>query len=73
LQSPYWFWATQAVELAVANAVTMTMVEAAFSAVAMQAMLEDSEPFLDGNFVVYPAHSVGRIDRVGVELLPGIA
>ncbi len=47
------------------------MVEAAFGATAAQAKPQDADPFRKGDFVVYPAHGVGKVDRIGSEVIAG--
>jgi CarD family transcriptional regulator len=47
------------------------MVDAAFGATAAQAKPQDTDPFRKGDFVVYPAHGVGKVDRVGSEVIAG--
>jgi CarD family transcriptional regulator len=47
------------------------MVDAAFGATAVQAKPQDTDPFRKGDFVVYPAHGVGKVDRVGSEEIAG--
>ncbi len=47
------------------------MVDAAFGATAAQARPEDADPFHAGDFVVYPTHGVGRVERVGPEEVAG--
>jgi CarD family transcriptional regulator len=47
------------------------MVDAAFGATAVQAKPQDADPFRKGDFVVYPAHGVGKVDRVGSEEIAG--
>lgn len=47
------------------------MVDAAFGATAAQARAEDPDPFHPGDFVVYPAHGVGKVERVGPEEVAG--
>lgn len=51
--------------------ITTAMRDAAFSATAAQTEPSDGDPFHEGDFVVYPAHGVGRIDRIGVEEIGG--
>ncbi|MGA8195821.1 MAG: CarD family transcriptional regulator [Acetobacteraceae bacterium] len=51
--------------------VTVAMVNAAFGATAAQAKPQDADPFRKGDFVVYPAHGVGKVDRVGSEVIAG--
>ena len=47
------------------------MVNAAFGATAAQAKQRDDDPFRQGDFVVYPTHGVGKIDRIGTEYIAG--
>jgi CarD family transcriptional regulator len=47
------------------------MVDAAFNATAAQAKPQDTDPFRKGDFVVYPAHGVGKVDRIGSEVIAG--
>ena len=47
------------------------MVDAAFGATAAQAKQRDDDPFRQGDFVVYPTHGVGKIDRIGAEHIAG--
>jgi CarD family transcriptional regulator len=47
------------------------MVTAALEATAAKLKPKDSQPFRKGEAVVYPAHGVGRIDRVGFEEIGG--
>jgi CarD family transcriptional regulator len=49
----------------------MAMVNAAFGATAAQAKPQDQDPFRKGDLVVYPAHGVGKVERVGSELIAG--
>jgi len=58
-------------QLVAMTAVTLAMVDAAYSATAAQAKPADTDPFGKGDFVVYPTHGVGRVDRVGSELIAG--
>ena len=44
---------------------TPAMVNAAFVATAAQAKPREADPFRKGDFVVYPSHGVGKVDRVG--------
>ena len=50
-------------ELAVAE-ITTAMVHAAFGKTAAQARAKDDDPFLAGEYVVYPTHGVGKVDRM---------
>jgi CarD family transcriptional regulator len=54
-------------------AVTEQMARDAFAATAAQARPSDAAPFRLGDTVVYAAHGVGRVDRVGVETIAGHA
>jgi CarD family transcriptional regulator len=47
------------------------MVTAALQATASKIRPKDSDPFRKGDPVVYPAHGVGRIERVGFEEIAG--
>jgi CarD family transcriptional regulator len=47
------------------------MVDAAYSATAAQTKSADADPFGEGDFVVYPTHGVGKVDRVGSEEIAG--
>jgi CarD family transcriptional regulator len=47
------------------------MVDAAFNATAAQPKPQDGDPFRKGDFVVYPAHGVGKVDRIGSEVIAG--
>jgi CarD family transcriptional regulator len=58
-------------KLASATDVTIAMVDAAFGATAAQVKPRDEDPFRKGDFVVYPAHGVGKVDRVGAEEIAG--
>jgi CarD family transcriptional regulator len=49
----------------------MAMVNAAFGATAAQAKPQDTDPFRKGDLVVYPAHGVGKVERVGSEVIAG--
>jgi CarD family transcriptional regulator len=50
---------------------TAAMMTAALKATALKVKPKDSDPFRKGDAVVYPAHGVGRIDRVGFEEIAG--
>jgi CarD family transcriptional regulator len=50
---------------------TDAMVTAALKATASKIKPTDADPFRKGDAVVYPAHGVGRIDRVGCEEIAG--
>jgi CarD family transcriptional regulator len=58
-------------KLATTTEVTVAMVDAAFGATAAQTKPQDADPFRKGDFVVYPAHGVGKVDRVGSEEIAG--
>jgi CarD family transcriptional regulator len=47
------------------------MVTAALKATAAKIKPQDVDSFRKGDSVVYPAHGVGKIDRVGVEEIAG--
>jgi CarD family transcriptional regulator len=47
------------------------MVHAAFGKTAAQAKARDDDPFAAGEFVVYPTHGVGKVDRIGSEEIGG--
>ena len=47
------------------------MVSAAYGATAAQPKQADSDPFRKGDFVVYPTHGVGKIDKIGSEEIGG--
>jgi CarD family transcriptional regulator len=47
------------------------MVQAAFGKTAAQAKARDDDPFAAGEFVVYPTHGVGKVDRIGTEEIAG--
>ena len=47
------------------------MVHAAFGKTAAQAKARDDDPFAAGEFVVYPTHGVGKVDRIGCEEIGG--
>jgi CarD family transcriptional regulator len=51
--------------------ITTAMVSAAFGATAAQAKPRDVDPFSAGDFVVYPTHGVGKIDKIGAEEIGG--
>jgi CarD family transcriptional regulator len=53
------------------TAVTVAMVDAAYGATAAQTKSADADPFGEGDFVVYPTHGVGKVDRVGSEEIAG--
>jgi CarD family transcriptional regulator len=56
--------------LAVAE-ITTAMVHAAYGKTAAQAQVQDDDPFCAGDFVVYPTHGVGKVDRIGTEEIGG--
>jgi CarD family transcriptional regulator len=51
--------------------ITTAMVSAAFGATAAQAKPRDGDPFQAGDYVVYPTHGVGKIDKIGSEEIGG--
>jgi CarD family transcriptional regulator len=51
--------------------ITTAMVDAAYGATAAQLRPVDADPFKKGDFVVYPTHGVGKVDRVGSEEIAG--
>ena len=51
--------------------ITTAMVSAAFGATAAQPKQRDDDPFRKGDFVVYPTHGVGKIDKIGSEVIAG--
>ena len=51
--------------------ITTAMVSAAFGATAARAKQRDGDPFHAGDFVVYPTHGVGKIDKIGAEEIGG--
>jgi CarD family transcriptional regulator len=50
---------------------TAAMVTAALEATAAKIKPTDANPFRKGDAVVYPAHGVGRVERVGTEEIAG--
>jgi CarD family transcriptional regulator len=54
-----------------ATQITAAMVTAALEATAAKVKPKDADPFRKGDSVVYPAHGVGRIERVGIEEIAG--
>jgi CarD family transcriptional regulator len=54
-----------------ATLVREATVTAALEATAAKIRPRDADSFRKGDSVVYPAHGVGRIDRVGVEDIAG--
>jgi CarD family transcriptional regulator len=59
------------VEKLAAAEITTAMVSAAFGATAAQEKPRDGDPFHTGDFVVYPTHGVGKIDKIGSEEIGG--
>jgi CarD family transcriptional regulator len=57
-------------ELAAAE-ITTAMVSAAFGATAARAKPRDGDPFRAGDYVVYPTHGVGKIEKIGSEEFAG--
>lgn len=51
--------------------VTDAMTQRAFEATAAQKKPKDSDVFREGDMVVYSAHGVGKIDRIGKETIAG--
>lgn len=51
--------------------ITTAMVSAAFGATARRRKQRDDDPFRTGDFVVYPTHGVGKIDKIGSEEIGG--
>ncbi len=47
------------------------MVRAAYGKTAAQARAKDDDPFAEGEYVVYPTHGVGKVDRIGSEEIGG--
>lgn len=54
-----------------ATPMTAAMVTAAMETTAAKIKPKDAHPFRTGDAVVYPAHGVGRIERVGIEEIAG--
>ncbi len=54
-----------------ATPMTAAMVTAAVEATAAKIKPKEAHPFRKGDAVVYPAHGVGRIERVGFEEIAG--
>jgi CarD family transcriptional regulator len=50
---------------------TPAMVTAALEATASKPRSKDADPFVKGDAVVYLAHGVGRVDKVGFETIAG--
>jgi CarD family transcriptional regulator len=48
---------------------TKAMVSSAYRATAVQPTPSDDDPFRKGDFVVYPTHGVGKIDKIGSEAI----
>lgn len=55
----------------VAIPITTSMVHAAFDATAKQTEPSNGAQFQAGDFVVYPTHGVGKVDRVGAQEIGG--
>jgi CarD family transcriptional regulator len=51
--------------------VTEAMTKRAFEATAAQKKPKDGDVFREGDVVVYSAHGVGKIDRIGSEIIAG--
>ena len=51
--------------------ITTAMVDAALRATAAQPLPDDLPIFEVGDLVVYPAHGVGKVDRIGMEEMAG--
>jgi len=47
------------------------MVDAAYGATAAQDKPQDADPFQAGDFVIYPTHGIGKVDRIGSEEIAG--
>jgi len=47
------------------------MVQAAYGKTAAKARAKDDDPFVAGEYVVYPTHGVGKVDRIGAEEIGG--
>lgn len=58
-------------QMASAVVITEAMADRAIEITATQAKPRERYPFRKGDFVVYPAHGVGRIERVGHEVIAG--
>ena len=54
-----------------ATQITAAMVTAALEATASKQRPKDADPFVKGDTVVYLAHGVGRVDKVGFETIAG--
>jgi CarD family transcriptional regulator len=61
----------QVEKLAAVNVLTIPTVDAAIAAAAAQAKPQDADPFCKGDFVVYPAHGLGKVDSVRAEEIAG--
>jgi CarD family transcriptional regulator len=59
------------VDTLAAAEITTAMVSAAFGATAARETPSDTDPFRAGDYVVYPTHGVGRIDKIGTEEIGG--
>ena len=57
--------------MATAIQITDSRANNAMAATAAQAKPQEVDPFRKGDFVVYPAHGVGTVDRVGPEEVGG--
>jgi CarD family transcriptional regulator len=57
--------------VALSPALTEAMVQTAFRATAALDESDRNLGFMQGDFVVYPTHGVGRVDRVGLEEVAG--
>jgi CarD family transcriptional regulator len=47
------------------------MVDDAFGATAAQGKPSDTDPFQAGDYVIYPTHGIGKVDRIGTEEIAG--
>lgn len=63
--------AQEVIRLAVATPMTAAMFSAALKSTAAKVKPKDGNPFREGDAVVYPAHGVGHVDRVGFEEIAG--
>ena len=70
-QSPIYDGVLTRVDKLAAAEITTAMVSAAFGATAAQEKPRDGDPFRAGDFVVYPTHGVGKIDKIGSEEIGG--
>jgi CarD family transcriptional regulator len=59
------------VNTVVATPMTAAIVTAALEATAAKNKPQDANAFRKGEAVVYPSHGVGRVDRVGFEVIAG--